>query len=361
MRILEMRLQDFRNVTFASIDLSANRCFLLGSNGQGKSNYLEAVGLLSALRSFRTQSTAVLPRRGQKEFSIFYRVEMMDAGESEIIVRFGDGVRRVEVDGEPVSRMRDFIGRYPVVALSSDDLMLLRGSPAERRRLIDLTLATLDPEYYSAVKYYHRSVAGRNRLLKQGASAPELSAFELEIAKHGIKVIAFRVGVMARIREHLKTIYAGIAEGTEGADFTYQPNVESDDIESYRALLQANRQRDSIIGTTQRGPHRDDFKLTFDVGRAKEYASDGQQRGFCVALRLAQSALYVERLGIEPLLLVDDVLGELDTVRREGFWKVCPESMQVIASGTELPTGYRAQNWTIYSIENGQAEQRIDD
>jgi DNA replication and repair protein RecF len=107
-----------------------------------------------------------------------------------------------------------------------------------------------------------------------------------------------------------------------------------------------------MIGATQRGPHRDDFNFSLQVGGAREYASDGQQRGLCVALRIAQASFYREQLGLVPVLLADDVLGELDPIRRQGFWRACPEDVQVVATGTELPA--EPDRWSICEVLNGQ-------
>ena len=178
MRLLNLRIQNFRNINFAELDLSSQRLFLLGTNGQGKSNLLEALGLLMALRSFRTQKLAVLTKHGCNEFVAVYDLEHDTKGPVELELHGGQAGRKLTIDGETVSRLGDFIGRFPVLPLTSGDLMLLRGSPTERRRFLDLTLSVMDPAYYHALKNYHRGIAERNRLLKQGSSPAELSAFD---------------------------------------------------------------------------------------------------------------------------------------------------------------------------------------
>ncbi|MFQ3225339.1 MAG: DNA replication and repair protein RecF [Lentimonas sp.] len=353
MRFLNLRVQDFRNVEFAELDLSANRTFLLGANGQGKSNLLEALGLVTALRSFRTQSMSALPRQGCDDtFAAVYEIEHDVEGLTELELHAGKSGRNVKIDGERVSRLGDFIGRFPVVPLSSGDLMLLRGSPAERRRFVDLTLSAIDPDYYHALRNYHRGVAERNRLLKKGGSAAELSAFEAEIAPHAVAVSSKRSAGMQRLREVLVAVYADIAEADEGPELEFKVNAACADVESVRRMLHDGRKRDEIMGSTQKGPHRDDFNLSLSIGGAKEYASDGQQRGLCVALRIAQARIFQESLGLAPVLLADDVLGELDPHRKAGFWRACPPELQIIATGTELPDA--SSEWAIWQVGNGQ-------
>ena len=352
MRFLNLRLQNFRNIEFAELPLNSERTFLLGGNGQGKSNLLEALGLATALRSFRTQTLAALPRKGFKEYKLAYQLETDREGPSSLELHSGAGGRTVQVDGEKVTRLVDFIGRYPAVTLCSTDLMLLRGSPGERRRFMDLTLSVVDRAYYAALRDFHRGVAERNRLLKKGGSAAELSAFEAEIAPHASILSQHREAGMALLGEVLTRVYDGIAEANEGPELSYRPNVDCQDVESYRRQLHEGRARDQIMGATQRGPHRDDFSLSLHVGGAREYASDGQQRGLCVALRIAQAAFYRERLGIVPVILADDVLGELDPIRRQGFWRACPAGMQIVATGTEPPPD--PGNWGILRVEGGR-------
>jgi DNA replication and repair protein RecF len=352
MRFLNLRVQDFRNVEFAELDLSAGRTFLLGANGQGKSNLLEALGLVTALRSFRTQSMSALPRQGAGAFTAVYEMEHDVEGRTELELQSGKSGRRVSVDGERVSRLGDFIGRFPVVPLSSGDLMLLRGSPAERRRFVDLTLSAIDPDYYHALRNYHRGLAERNRLLKKGGSAAELSAFEAEIAPHAVAVASKRRAGMQRLREVLVAVYADIAEADEGPELEFKVNAACTDVESVSRMLHDSRKRDEIMGSTQKGPHRDDFHLSLSIGGAKEYASDGQQRGLCVALRIAQARIFQESLGLTPVLLADDVLGELDPHRKAGFWRACPAELQIIATGTELPEA--SAEWAIWEVANGR-------
>jgi len=352
MRFLILRLQNFRNIEFAELSLGDSRSFLLGANGVGKSNLLEALGLATALRSFRTQTLAALPRKGFKEYKLAYELEHDEQGPTTLEIHSSSKGRSVWIDGEKVTRLVEFIGRFPTVTLCSSDLMLLRGSPAERRRFMDLTLSVVNRAYYTALRDFHRGIAERNRLLKHGGSSAELSAFEAEIAPHASLIASYRAEGMATLREVLCRVYDVIAEADEGPELSFQANVDCLDVEAYRRLLHDSRKRDQMIGATQRGPHRDDFHLSLHVGGAREYASDGQQRGLCVALRIAQATFYREQLGLAPVLLADDVLGELDPIRRQGFWRACPADIQVVATGTELPAD--PERWSIHTVASGQ-------
>jgi DNA replication and repair protein RecF len=354
MRFLNLRLQNFRNIEFADLALGDPRSFLLGGNGQGKSNLLEALGLVTALRSFRTQSAVALPRKKIGQYALVYAVEHEHLGETEIELHGGRDGRKLLVDGEPVTRLGDFIGRFPVVPLRSADLQLLRGSPAERRRFLDLTLSATDRSYYDALRNYHRGISGRNRLLKHGGSAPEFDAFEAEIAVHAVRLITKRSEGVLRLREVLREVYTDMADADEGPELGFKAHVPATSAPEFAEILAASRKRDAILGSTQKGPHRDDLSLALQVGGAREYASDGQQRGLCVSLRIAQACLFRETLRVAPVLLADDVLGELDPHRKAGFWRACPKDLQIIATGTELPED--APSWSITRVVAGALE-----
>lgn len=355
MRLLNLRVQNFRNIEFAELELSAKRTFLLGANGQGKSNLLEVLGLLMALRSFRTQRMSALSRQGSDGFSAVYDLEQDVEGRVEVEIHGSNSGRRAVVDGENISRLSDFIGRFPVLPFGSGDLMILRGSPIERRRFLDLTLSVADRSYYHALRNYNRGIAGRNRLLKAGGSSTELSAFETEIASKAVFLVRKRTIGIEKLREVLVSTYAEIAELDEGPELEFRPNAICEDVESVSRLLHDNRVRDAVVGSTQRGPHRDDFYFSLSIGGAKEYASDGQQRGLCVALRIAQARFLQETLGLVPVLLADDVLGELDSHRQMGFWRACPPEFQIIATGTELPNS--SEEWQVWKVVEGRVKK----
>ena len=351
MRFKLLRLQNFRNIKFATLPLGAPRIFLLGNNGQGKSNLLEALGLATACRSFRTQNMVVLPRKGSGGFALVYEIEHDHFGGSNLEIHGSPSGRKVQVDGENVSRLGDFIGRFPVVTMSSNDIQLLRGGPGERRRFLDSTLSAIDPTYYMALRDYHRGLSERNRLLKKGGSPAEFDAFEAEIANRMVILNDRRSSLAKRLGELVANYYQSMAEVDEGPFLAFRASSEAATVQECIEELRSNRKRDSILGSTQKGAHRDDFTLGLQVGGAKEYASDGQQRALCVALRLAQLKIYRTALSVIPVLLADDVLGELDPRREGGFWASCPDDIQIVATGTEPPKD-RAE-WLIHEIAEG--------
>jgi DNA replication and repair protein RecF len=193
MRFTSATLQNFRNLPLASVQFEGRRTFLLGPNGQGKTNFLEALGYVTALRSFRGAEPRALVALGQKEAGLGFQLQHEQFADTRIALTLGAAGRAVEWEQGKVTRLADFIGRFPTVVFSSQDNQLLRGSPSLRRRWLDLTLAAMDVSYLVALQGYTRSVAERNILLKQGArDAGSLSAFEQQAAVHAAALVAAR-------------------------------------------------------------------------------------------------------------------------------------------------------------------------
>lgn len=337
MRLSSVHLHDFRNFADARLDLRGTRTFLRGENGQGKTNLLEALGLVTALRSFRTADLKPLVRRNCPEAALRLIVEHEREGEAEVEIRLRRGSRAVRLDGEPLRRLADLVGRFPTVVLASDDIQLLRGSPQLRRRFLDLTLAAASPAYYEPLRRYHLGLQHRNALLKRRASRAELAAFEAKLAPEAVALVEHRARGLDALAATLRTAYAAIGDDSEEPALRYRPSAKLESEADWRALLDERRERDRVLETTTAGPHRDDFALGLFGAPARHFGSEGQQRTLVLALRLAQRKWLQDEHALLPVLLADDVLGELDAGRQERFWAALPEGTQVLATGTQWP------------------------
>jgi len=353
MRLRACHLEDFRNIASARLAFPTGGVFLRGANGQGKSNLLEAIGLLHAFRSFRSPQLRPLIRQGSRQARIFYRAEV-DGVTHEVLFEFqpGEG-RRILLDGEPVERLSDWLARFPSVVLAQADLSLVRGSPAERRRLLDLHFSTTHPDYYRHLRTYHRALRARNRLLKDRSAPGLLRAYHRPLAEAAARLREVRERETARLAPVLASVFAGIAGREEGPELAFTPGSTARTEEDFVAMWDEQRERDLALRSTQHGPHRDDWTLRLQAGAARTYGSDGQQRNLVLALKLGLHRDLAERTGRTPLLLADDVLGELDPDRRRAFWQWLPESCQVFATGTEDLAHPGAREWTVYHVKGG--------
>jgi len=240
--------------------------------------------------------------------------------------------------------------------LSSHDLQLVRGAPQIRRRALDLALSSLDEKYFTALRRYHAALDNRNALWRSArAPAPEaLAAFEAIMAPAAVSMAAARIAASTEWGGHLATAYNRLTDGApEKPELAYAPDANPVTIEGWRMLWEESRGRDAVMKTTTRGPHRDDFALRLENRGAKSFGSEGQQRGLVVAWRLAEAAWQHARTGIAPIVLADDVLGELDPARRAGFWRAAASAGQVLATGTTPPASGEVA-WEVWNVNRGE-------
>lgn len=353
MHLRQITLQQFRNIAAARIELRGRQQFFVGPNGQGKTNLLEAVGFFTALRSFRTTDHRVLIAQGQPEAGLAVELEHEAVGSTRIALKLRPGSKELWVDQSRVTRLGEFLGRFPTVVFSSQDQQLVRGAPAGRRRWLDLTLAATDPGYFQSLQAYHRALAGRNALLRRDAADAELAAFERPLAASGARLVAARSAGIGVLSGSLASAYSQISDGAEPVGLRYAPDVAEPDEAALLAKFESARARDRQLRTTAAGPHRDDHDFMLRDRPAKDFASEGQQRALVLALRLAQARYFRERLRVQPVLLADDVLGELDPARRRRFWSALPGDAQVLATGTAPPDA-ELGTWQLFEVDAGR-------
>jgi DNA replication and repair protein RecF len=347
MRITRVRASDFRNLTFADVDTDAPRVFLLGANGQGKTNLIEAAGLVTALRSFRVTDIEPLVRIGCNEARVRVDVDLGPEGTSAVEAVLAKGSRRARVDGAAIPSTTELVSRFPTVVFCSDDLRLVRGSPGNRRRWLDLALSGTDPSYLRALRAYTRALESRNALLKTGvADDAQFDAIEHAMLAPASTLAATRREALAQLAPELREV-CDTAGFPNLAQLEAKPDTAEDMLaQSWRE----GRRIDRSTETTRRGPHRDDFDILFGGHPASTHASEGQQRLVVLALCLAQLRRADRRASTPPVILADDVLGELDEQRRLAFWSAVGTRHQVLATGTTPPPD---GNWRVYQVENG--------
>lgn len=354
MHISSIALQCFRNIHFAKLELSAHRHFLVGPNGQGKTNTLEALGLITALRSFRQHDLSALIGHGQSESKILYNIQHPSLGMCELEITLKNNTKSVLLNQTPLSGFNEFVGLFPTVVLSSEDIYLLRGTPAMRRRFLDLSLAATDKEYLIILKQYHKALIERNALLRHSKNTENaLVAFENVMAPLALSILQKRSCDLPIIAGHAAKIYSLITQSQEKLDIVYKPSVFSDNlsIHTFLNVWSQSRGKDMLLKSTQEGPHRDDFTIKIKGKSAKDYASEGQQRAAVLSLKLAQMLYFKDKSNVLPVVLADDVVGQLDPVRRDLFWSFFSNNQQLICTGTTLPID--TNMWKCTHVLNG--------
>lgn len=309
-----LRLRDFRNYGRLDADFAPGFHLLLGRNAQGKTNVLEAIYLLSTLRSFRGVGGAQMIAHQRKGY--FVGGTCLHQGRHEMKMYWAPGERSLSLDGRPVRKLTDYLGILKTVIFCTEDLQLVKGTGRIRRRFMDLLLAQSHPAYLPLLQRYARALRSRNALLKQPhLDETALDGFSVELIQAGNEIIRQRSELIPRISPLARLAYRRISHDAEELQLSYQRSARQD----LAVDLAQSRRRERSYRTTVVGPHRDDLQLTLNDRPAAQYASEGQKRSVALSLKMAQAEYVTGIHGSPPILLIDDVMGELDLKRRSGF------------------------------------------
>lgn len=360
MRLDRLWLTDFRSYPQLEIELDDGLTAILGPNGVGKTNLLEALGLLASLKSFRGAPTESLVRRGAAVAVI--RAEGERDGRPVLIeLELGDGKTRAQVNRQRLNRTRDLLGAIRVTVFAPDDLTLVKDGPSVRRAFVDDLLVALDPRLDRTLSDLDRVIRQRNALLRGASgrldesSGMTLDVWDAQLAELGSAVLARRYDLLESLVPLAGDSYRVLAgadvddpAASLGADY-----VTSWTDTSLAEALIAARPTDVRRGVSTVGPHRDEIQFTIGGFNTRTECSQGEQRTLALALRLAGHRLLTDRLGEPPLLLLDDVLSELDTDRAHALLSTLPPGQTVITSASPLPKATRPDTLWTYDVEAG--------
>ena len=348
-------LRDFRNFAREELVLPAEGLAIVGDNGHGKTNLLEAVYYLQLLRSFRGARDVDLVRFGAAGFHV--AAEGTVAGrERSVAAGFERAGRRkrVRVDGAEVQRLSDALGALPSVIFSPADVALVAGAPTERRRYLDVALALTSRRYLAALQAYRGALARRNAALRdlarRGGPADRAAVWEPALAEHGAVLWRERIAWVAGQEAAFTTLCAAIGErGAVRMRYESALPADGDLAGTLRAALESRRDQDLRRGLTSAGPHRDELAITMvsPDGAARDlrtFGSAGQQRTAAIALRMLEAATLRDRGGAEPLLLLDDPFAELDAGRAQRILALLGEAgmgqtLLVVPREADIPRG----------------------
>lgn len=362
---------DFRSYPSATVDFVPGANVLVGANGVGKTNLVEALGYVATLASHRVGVDTPLVRAGAA--SAVIRTAVVHE-ERELLVELSitpGKANKARIGRAPARRARDVLGALRLVLFAPEDLALVRGDPAERRRYLDDVLVARQPRYGGVRADYERVLKQRNALLrtaylarKVGGGAGDLSTldvWDMHLAQYGAELLAGRLDLVATLAPHVAKAYSAVAVGG-GAVISYRsglgdpPSDRASLEQALAAALRESRPSEVDRGVTLVGPHRDDVELRLGELPAKGYASHGESWSYALALRLAAYDL-LRAEGIEPVLVLDDVFAELDAGRRERLATLVGGASQVLVTCAVEADVPAALHGARYEVSEGEVRR----
>jgi DNA replication and repair protein RecF len=338
MYLRRLVLHNFRNLEHVEVVPDRRFNVLWGANAQGKTNILEGIYLLGHLKSFRGAPGSEMIRRQMPAGRLFG--EVWRGGVSITIeLTFQGNQKSARVNGKPISKSSDFLGLFPTILFSPEEVGVARGYPAGRRALLDRAVFQADPSFLERARTYQRCLQQRNQLLKEGCGAAQLAPWNENLIATGARLRFDRNAYLQRLVPLLQETYRQITAGREEADLHYAAGAgsEAELREGMRRELDQAKGQENRLGRTLVGPHRDDPYFLVGGHSLKQYGSQGQQRSFMLDFKTAQIIDLEATLGHQPVLLLDDMTGELDRQRQEFFFEFLRSRQgQVFVTATEL-------------------------
>ena len=310
----KVAIQNFRNIEFQELEFSPNVNCILGNNGEGKTNLMDAIWYLSMTKIAVAASDQFNFRHGTDSFSIAGTYRMENGTQSRFSVSCESrGVKKVRCNDKVYPKVSSHIGVLPIVMVSPSDVSLVSESGEERRRFANSVLSQMDQMYLANVQQYNRVLLQRNRMLKGGdADDGLLSVFDSQLDTYARAIGESRKAFVSDLQPVVSSLYRSLSGGRESVSIEYRTDLDRG---SLRDLLAECRDRDAALRYTTAGVQRDDFIFKMDDYPIRRCGSQGQQKSFLVSLKFAQYEIMKKRYGFPPILLLDDVFDKLDMSR----------------------------------------------
>lgn len=362
MHLATLRLNNFKNIAQANLDLGARLNCFVGDNGMGKSNLLDAIHYMSHCRSMTGATDAMMVMRGSDWASLECNYSRCGTPEDLLVSLMPSRGRKVfKRGGKEIPRLSQHLGRMPSVLVSPSDMDLVTGPSMARRRLLDSMIGQSDSRYLDALIKYTAALDNRNALLRQGSDNHSLfETYEMAMDRHAAYIRRARAAAVDTLAAIHATRYRAIAgdDSPETPSLTLTDDAAGTDL---ALTLDRNRDRDRLLKYTTTGPHRDDLNFALDGMPLRRTASQGQAKTFTIALRMAQYDFMARATGTRPLLLLDDIFDKLDEHRVTNIVSAvtAPDFGQIYITDTNLAHLDRildhaaASGWTLFNVDHG--------
>lgn len=342
MKVKKLFLQNFRNYENLSVEFFDGVNIIEGKNAQGKTNLLESIFFCAIGKSLRAGREKEVIQFNKNDARIKIQIEKKFKT-SEIFLIFSRFEKKtIKIDNLPIKKIAELFGEFNAVYFSPDELKLVKESPEDRRRFIDIHISQISKGYFYLLNKYEKILINRNKLLKETKDFQILkdliSIWDIQLANIGAKLIKYRLEFVKKLQPLAESCHNYLTRNNESLKIEYT-NAVSEDIkiiqENFLQKLENNLEKDYKLGYTTFGPHRDDLKIIVNGIDIRIFGSQGQQRTVALSLKLAELEIINQEVGEMPVLLLDDVLSELDFQRRERLLKFCSKT-QTFITGTDF-------------------------
>lgn len=361
MNVTHLSLTNFRNYKRQDILFCPFVNIIMGQNAQGKTNLLESLYLCGVGKSPRTAKDKEMIMFGQGSAQVKATIQKRYGKDEVRIILDKSTNKKIAIRGMPILRMGELMGVVSIVFFSPDEMGIVKAAPSDRRRFMDIALSQMSKSYFYLLSKYNRIVSQRNKLLKSGkANDDSLSPWDTQLCETAALIIKTRKGFIEQLSLFAAKEHLFLTQDKESLTLKYESILGKDKEEIKENLLNQtlqNRERDLRLGVTSIGPHKDDFGIFINDIDVRKFGSQGQQRTAALSLKLAEAALSTQEKGESPVLLLDDVMGELDQSRQQMLLKRI-NGLQSIITCTHLSNQLLKSlgEHKIITIQNGVAK-----
>ena len=369
MRIMRLKLTNFRNYPTLEIDFNKNVNIFIGDNGKGKTNILESIYVLSLTKSNRYGVEENLIKFNEEMAKIEGLIDSGGVLKKQEIVLYKNKKQTI-INNKEIRRIKDYISSFCVISFNPDDLEIVKGSPNTRRNMINIDISQLQNNYIAYLNEYNHIIKIRNDYLRKmnldgNKDIRYLDVVNQKMIENGIKIYEYRYHIFEKINEILPKVFKKLTN-LDNLTIKYETNIDLEGLNNEKVLknyenkLKSTFKNELIQGVTLIGPHRDDFSFDLNGIDMKNFSSQGQQRLAVIALKISETILFKEETGEYPVLLLDDIFSEIDTRKRNKIIKFLLKDIQTIITTTDINDimDELLENATIYKVSNNKVTER---
>lgn len=342
MKISNLKLLNFRNYERLELNFNPVKNIIIGKNGMGKTNIVEAIYVLALTKSFRGSKDEVIIKNNCDLTRVEGTVSDKYSNNYKIIVKkeSKNVSKKVKINNNNVDKLADYLSNINIVLFSSEDLKLIKDTPNTRRKLINIELSQFSNEYLKILTYYNKVLKQRNAYLKTlylngNASVDYLNILTDQLVELGLKVYGYRQKFMDDLTKYIENNYFKIT-GEHGLELVYKSDYEGKNKEDILNMYKKEKDRDVVLGKTNLGIHRDDVEFHLNGLNLKDFGSEGEQKNAIISLKLAELSIFEDQKGIIPILILDDLFSELDESKINNILDFISDDIQLFVTTTDL-------------------------